>query len=103
MEEFDPLFGIDGYRQIDGTRSSPTGFGIRVAKDLTLLDAKSKYRTLEQAGIRPLFLKTVVFIDKWLRTFEVLTGEFPDKKAAKTQTSLLEENHPALEIEVVPY
>ena len=44
MEEFDPLFGIDGYRQIDGSRSSPTGFGIRVAKDLTLLDAKNKYQ-----------------------------------------------------------
>lgn len=102
-EEFDLLFGVDGYRDVDGNTATPAGYGVRIAKDLTLLDAKSRYRSFDLAGVTPLFLRTEVSIPKEKRSFVLLTGQYGTKNDAKNAAATLIGAHANLDGKVESY
>jgi hypothetical protein len=96
-EENDPRFGIGGYHDVDGNAQAPTGFGVRMARGLTLIAAKQAAREIMASVPGPVFLLTVPTPAAEQRLFDVLMLTGPDRKAVREAFDALRTAHPALE------
>jgi hypothetical protein len=97
QEENDPRFGVSGYHDVDGNVQAPTGFGVRMARGLTLVAAKAVARKLGAVAPGAVFLLTVPKPAAEQRLFDVLMLMGPDKKTVRDTFDLLYADHPELQ------
>jgi hypothetical protein len=81
--EFDPKFGISGYRDEQGNTLTPNGWGWRFLEKLSLLDGKKKAQDLKTQGLSPITLETDFSLVDERRFFYLWLGQFNNRKDAK--------------------
>ncbi|HKS28373.1 MAG TPA: hypothetical protein VJS44_11160 [Pyrinomonadaceae bacterium] len=89
MEENDPKFGVAGYHDLDGKEQTPTGFGVRLAENLTLVAAKKTAGNLKAALNVPVFLLTVLKPKTEQRLFNLFILEGAEKESVREQLDKL--------------